>query len=89
MRRITWLATLVLTTLAVPAFAQTEEVSPEEAKQLESLNQQDRSAQLPGEEVMRPTQHGIRMTPGLARAAAGAWRRPGTTTWSRRTTSSA
>ncbi len=73
MKRTIRLAALVSATLALPAFAQTEEISPEEATQLESLNQQDRSAQAPGEDVMRPTKHGIRMTPGLARAAAGAW----------------
>lgn len=64
---------LVIAAPAVSALAQTEEVTPEEANQLEALSQQAPASQAPGEDVMRPTKHGIRLTPGLARAFAGLW----------------
>jgi hypothetical protein len=73
MMRVLSMTGLAVGILALVAVAQTPEVSPDEAKQLESLNQQAPVSQAPGEDVMRPTQHGIRLTPRLARGIAGAW----------------
>jgi hypothetical protein len=69
------LFSLVLILAAPPAFVmgQTEDITPDEVTQLDTLNQQTPLSQAPGEEVMRPTQHGIRLTPRLARAFAGVW----------------
>ncbi len=66
-------ALVTISLLAVPAAGRAQEMSPEEADQLESLNQATPDVQPPGDDVMRPTKHGIRLTPGLARAVAKAW----------------
>ena len=59
--------------LAVPVVAWAQEISSEEAQQLESLNQSTPDVETPGDDVMRPTKHGIRLTPALARAVSRAW----------------
>ena len=60
----TWTWVLVLIGMfAFPAQGQTADPSPNGGE--------DTSP--PGEEVMRPTRRGLRLTPGLARAMAGAW----------------
>lgn len=55
------------------ATAQDAEVSAEDAKQLESLDQATAGTQTPTDDVMRPTEHGIRLTPALAGAFSRAW----------------
>ncbi|MDM8005605.1 MAG: hypothetical protein QUV05_05570 [Phycisphaerae bacterium] len=69
------LFSLALILAAPPALVmgQTEDITPDEVTQLDTLNQQTPLPQAPGEEMMRPTQHGIRLTPRLARAFAGMW----------------
>lgn len=73
MTRLNFIFVIVMATTVVSVLAQTEEVTPEEASQLEALSQQAPASQAPGEDVMRPTEHGIRLTPRLARAFAGLW----------------
>ncbi|HPD31243.1 MAG TPA: hypothetical protein PLL20_14725 [Phycisphaerae bacterium] len=73
MTRLTLILTSAFAVLVGPALGQDDEITPDEATQLETLNQQPSVSQAPGEDVMRPTKHGVRLTPGLARAFAGVW----------------
>jgi len=72
--RFTLSATLAaICLLAGPAITPAQEISPEEAQQLESLNATTPDVQPPSDDVMQPTRHGIRLTPGLARAVSRMW----------------
>jgi hypothetical protein len=64
---------VAMSLLAVPVAASAQEISPEEQQQLETLNQSTPEVEAPADDVMRPTKHGIRLTPALARAVSRAW----------------
>jgi len=55
------------------ARAQDQQPSQEEQNQLNTVNASAPPAQPPGDDVMQPTKHGIRLTPNLARAIGRSW----------------